>query len=195
MNNSIKLGRRRPPLDTETGKLLFDSWKRSVNSICLSKYYSAKGDFFFSKCPDNTFEGKIERNTIWSSDIQSLAIESLFLGFPLPSVWVWTAKSFGSRTPQDFYQVLKGQCLLNTIMSYCQENSWSLEGLNIIPHLNGVSFSRLKTADRKRLSTSFLQFVEFLPRENQPFDEFKKLVYFAIERREKLDFVRTIDLD
>lgn len=78
---------------------------------------------------------EFQRQFVWKQDQQSLFIESVLLGFPLPPLYI-------NKNKNGEYIVVDGRQRLTTLKRFLH-NEFKLSNLNALPDLNGKNFNDL----------------------------------------------------
>lgn len=79
---------------------------------------------------------EFQRAFVWDTTKQSRLIESILLRIPLPVLYL-------DATDQENWIVVDGLQRLNTLKSFCLDNSFQLQDLEFLSELNGKKFSEL----------------------------------------------------
>jgi len=145
INNSIVL---EDDKDTEQEELYGKNGKGSIYP-----YDPSKADIDIREAPQTVYELVVrkwkkkgilimpdfQRKFVWKIEQQSLFIESILLGFPLPPLYV-------NKTVDGEYLVVDGRQRLTTLRRFL-ENEFKLSNLNALPELNNKSFNDLVHID------------------------------------------------
>ncbi len=89
-----------------------------------------------------------QRRLVWTVDQQSALIESILLGIPIPSVFMFKK---GSKD----YEVIDGLQRLNSIRGF-RNDEFKLSGLRVLRSLEGFSFSNCNIAIQERFDGAVL---------------------------------------
>lgn len=103
---------------------------------------------------DFNLRPEYQRRLRWSNQQKSLLIESLLLNVPIPSVFLY--ESDLAR-----YEVMDGQQRLNAIKEFLS-NDLTLRGLQIIPSLNGKTYSKLPPKVKRSLDRASISAIVLL---------------------------------
>ncbi len=150
-----------------------------------------------------------QRKYRWTPTVASTFIESLFLGLPIPPIFVATNENFQ-------WEVVDGVQRISTLITFMAPslNSLSrigrskplkLEGLTKVSELNGSTFEDLPTALQRYISRQPLQLISLTDKSNREvrYDLFERLnsgaisltpqeVRSAVYRGEFIEFVENL---
>lgn len=104
-----------------------------------------------------------QRDYKFTKEDESLLIESLLLGIPIPTIY--TASN--SRSNILYFNVIDGQHRLRAVYRFLN-NEFVLEGLEKLPHLNGKTFIELDTSLRNELQFQKTLVIENIHVQNNP---------------------------
>ncbi len=101
-------------------------------------------------------KGYFQRNEgLWDATKQSLLIESILIGFPMPSF-------FFDATDDGNWLVVDGLQRLSTIRGFVQDGN-ELVGLQYLPHLNGEKWETLPTSLRRTIEETQTTIHKIMP--------------------------------
>ena len=89
-----------------------------------------------------------QRRLIWVVEQQSALVESLLLGIPIPSVFLF-------EKGEDDYEVIDGLQRLNTIRGF-RNNEFKLSGLNALRSLEGLTYENCNLDIKNRFDKSVI---------------------------------------
>lgn len=117
-----------------------------------------------------------QRNHRWDPAKSSRLIESLILNIPIPIIYISYDIDLDIATEEVRYSVIDGQQRLRAISDYFN-NTFSLEGLDTLAEINGISFSDLPTFLRRRLEARTIRCIQVdsTVDEQVKFDIFERL--------------------
>ncbi|MFL1523693.1 DUF262 domain-containing protein [Pseudomonas sp. O230] len=132
-------------LESKRKSVSFDSYDLSVRQV-MDMVES--GDIFVPP--------EYQRQFIWDAERQSVLIESVFLGIPVPSLFMAT-------NPDSTWEVVDGVQRLGSLSHFIgspallerikRDEPLTLKGLDKLDHFNGVSFNDLPKSIQLHLST------------------------------------------
>lgn len=105
-----------------------------------------------------TVEG-FQRQRVWTAPRMEKFIESLLLGWPVPSIFLVVE-------PDGRYLVLDGQQRLTTLQNFyagSQHDGRPFELHEVAEHLQGASYATLSAESKRRLNNTFIQAVVIEP--------------------------------
>lgn len=109
----------------------------NLNDIYVdNKQFSISSILELIKQGDLELAPNFQRNFIWDRTRQSLLIESILLGLPLPSIYL-------SQYPDGILTIVDGLQRINTIMRF-MEDRFTLCNLEYLTECNGLTYSQLK---------------------------------------------------
>lgn len=153
------------PIVTEINR---EKLPRFVESLKLSNYIEMRSFY--------------QRRGRWSSMMKSRLIESFILNIPVPSIILYK---------QDFkpYEVLDGQQRISAIQEF-YENKLKLTGLEILPELNGHTYSKLPLKIRANIDRRSISSIAILAEltSNPEADKFLKQKTFERLNTGRLNF-------
>jgi Protein of unknown function DUF262 len=153
------------PIVTEINR---EKLPRFVESLKLSNYIEMRSFY--------------QRRGRWTSTMKSRLIESFILNIPVPSIILYK---------QDFkpYEVLDGQQRISAIQEF-YENKLKLIGLEILPELNGHTYSKLPLKIRANIDRRSISSIAILAEltSNPEADKFLKQKTFERLNTGRLNF-------
>jgi Protein of unknown function DUF262 len=153
------------PIVTEINR---EKLPRFVESLKLSNYIERRSFY--------------QRRGRWTSTMKSRLIESFILNIPVPSIILYK---------QDFkpYEVLDGQQRISAIQEF-YENKLKLIGLEILPELNGHTYSKLPLKIRANIDRRSISSIAILAEvtSNPEADKFLKQKTFERLNTGRLNF-------
>ncbi|MGV4437979.1 DUF262 domain-containing protein [Ornithobacterium rhinotracheale] len=105
---------------------------------------------FESESVSGLFVPQYQRDFIWSLDMQSKFIESIFMGVPIQPLFAFELDEDGNL------ELLDGVQRLSSIKSFV-DNQLVLNGLEELDALNGFCFENLNTARRRKFFNTILK--------------------------------------
>ena len=120
-----------------------------------------------------------QRNYVWNNNKASLLIESVLLNIPIPVI-------YASEDSSDKWIIVDGLQRLYSLQRYFN-NEFKLVGLETLPELNGLKFSKLDESIQKRLERGELRLI-VLQNDSDPniqFDIFMRLNTGAVKLNEQ----------
>lgn len=153
-----------------------------------------------------------QRKFRWPKAVESAFVESLFLGLPVPPIFVATNADFQ-------WEVVDGLQRISTLIHFIAEDdasvsrigrqeSLALEGLEKLTQLNGVTYAKLPASIRRYFARQPLQVVALTDKSDRAvrFDLFERLntgsisltpqeVRTAVYRGQFLDFIEELALN
>ncbi|HIF9458059.1 TPA: DUF262 domain-containing protein [Photobacterium damselae] len=99
-----------------------------------------------------------QRDFVWSKRNQSRLIESLMIGLPIPHIFIADVKS-DDPDIDGRVEVVDGSQRIRTLNAFLNDEL-ELEGLQLIPQLNGFTFSDLPTSRQRRFNRISIRIIE-----------------------------------
>lgn len=112
-----------------------------------------------------------QRQRVWSTSRMEKFVESLLLGWPIPSIFL-------VREPDQRYLVLDGQQRLTTLKAFYSgffPDGSQFVLRDVAEHLQGATYSTLNQESRRRLDNTFIQAIVIEPQEDQGRDSVYRL--------------------
>ncbi len=127
-----------------------------------------------------------QRRFVWREDKQCCFIESLFMGLPIPSIFLGRSQRNGS------YEIIDGVQRLSSIKNFV-EGRLKLEGLKKIVSLNDRTFDQLSDETRENfLDKSLRTIVLFNKLKEEPIKELFKRVNTTSEKLSEFETIREV---
>lgn len=98
------------------------------------------------------------RDTTWDEQQQSNFIESIFLGLPIPSIYI--VELSNESKDVDRWELIDGSQRLLTLIGFITDKL-KLQHLEILNKLEGFHFSDLPPARQRRFKRTSIRFVQF----------------------------------
>lgn len=123
---------------------------------------------------DVNLRPEYQRRLRWTNTQKSLLIESLLLNVPVPPVFFY-------ENDLARYEVMDGQQRLNAIKEFLT-NSFRLRGLQIIPTLNGRTYSQLPPKVKRGLDRASISAIVLLQESNSKVKKSGSARYYELRR-------------
>ena len=99
-----------------------------------------------------------QRRHRWPNATSTRLIESLILNIPIPEIYLSTDVDVDTETENARYSVIDGQQRLHAIYDFFK-NKYELEGLELLPLLNGYNYNNLPSFLIRRLEERTVKFL------------------------------------
>ncbi|NIB43105.1 DUF262 domain-containing protein [Pseudomaricurvus alkylphenolicus] len=99
-----------------------------------------------------------QRDFVWKEDNQSRLIESLLIGLPIPYIFIADVQSQDPDLDGRI-EIVDGSQRIRTLHAFLS-NDLELEGLKLIPELNGFRFSDLPASRQRRFNRISIRIIE-----------------------------------
>lgn len=105
------------------------------------------------------FIPEYQREFIWSEEQQSLFIESLLIGLPIPYIFVADIADDEQDYAEGRIEIVDGAQRMQTIYAY-MNNKLQLKGMQRLPSLEESFFSNLPLAQQRRFNRTTVRLIE-----------------------------------
>ena len=123
---------------------------------------------------DVNLRPEYQRRLRWTNTQKSLLIESLLLNVPVPPVFFY-------ENDLARYEVMDGQQRLNAIKEFLT-NGFTLRGLQIIPTLNGRTYSQLPPKVKRGLDRASISAIVLLQESNSKIKKSGSTKFYELRR-------------
>lgn len=106
-----------------------------------------------------------QRDFVWEEDKQSRFIESLFMGLPIPYVFVADVKNENDQLSGRL-EIIDGTQRIRTICAFVREDL-TLSGLEKLSALNGMRFSNFSKSRQRRFNRTTIRMIELTEDANE----------------------------
>lgn len=152
-------------IETQQRNVAYDTKEYTIELI-VSKYQT--------KLDDNTnefFVPDYQREFVWDESRQSRFIESLFMGLPIP--YIFLAENSDGR-----YEIVDGSQRIRTLAAFL-DDELRIEKLEKVTKLNGLTFSKLTSSRQRKFKNISLKMIVLSERTT---DETKNDIFERINR-------------
>jgi hypothetical protein len=130
----------------------YDTKEFTVEMV-VNKYKEGLGDD-----ENELFVPDYQRDFVWPTDNQSRLIESLMIGLPIPHIFIADVES-SDPDLDGRVEIVDGSQRVRTLHAFLSD-SLELEGLKLIPEINGFKFSDFPASRQRRFSRISIRIIE-----------------------------------
>ncbi|MBL4832114.1 MAG: DUF262 domain-containing protein [Aliivibrio sp.] len=130
----------------------YDSKEMTIEMV-VDKYHNG-----LDSDENELFVPDYQRDFVWSIKSQSRLIESLIIGLPIPHIFIADVES-GDPDLDGRVEIVDGSQRVRTLHAFLS-NQLTLEELQLIPQLNGFTFSDLPTSRQRRFNRISIRIIE-----------------------------------
>jgi head-tail adaptor len=130
----------------------YDTKEFTVEMV-VNKYKEGLGDDV-----NELFVPDYQRDFVWSEDNKSRLIESLMIGLPIPHIFIADVES-SDPDLDGRVEIVDGSQRVRTLHAFLSGNL-KLEGLKLIPEINGFRYSDFPASRQRRFSRISIRIIE-----------------------------------